>query len=41
MTLPYMGRVVPGYGADQLLLGMKGERVDRPAVPHVFKQEMC
>jgi hypothetical protein len=40
MTLPYMGSVVPRHGTDQLLLGMKGEGVDGPAVTHVLEQEM-
>ena len=41
MTLPYMGSVVPGYGADQLLLGMKGEGVNRATVTEILEQEMC
>lgn len=40
MTLPYMGSVVSGHGASQLLSRVKGEGVDRTRVTHVFEQEM-
>ena len=41
MTPPYMGSVVPGDGAGQLLARVKGHAIDGPAVTHVLQQDMC